>query len=112
MHYCLPEYSNAQERSFDEPRQAKVKRFLSPPSKEPGGTGPFAFSLFYTIAHVFALMNTLIYWAVLVPSGHGGFTPPSLPHQHNSTLPDVQSLALSTFDGQGTWTSTPVMLDS
>jgi hypothetical protein len=28
------------------------------------------FSLFYTAVHVFALINALVFWAILVPSGH------------------------------------------
>lgn len=33
----------------------------------------FYFSLLYTAAHVFNFMNTLMFWAVLVPQGHGNF---------------------------------------
>ncbi|KAK6836597.1 hypothetical protein PG987_007092 [Apiospora arundinis] len=64
-----------------------------PPSRARYGnhTHPLWFSLFYTVSHVFTFMNTIIYWAVLVPAGHGGFKPPHYPHRHphapdNSTV--------------------------
>ena len=48
------------------------------------GSHKYRFSMFYTTAHVFTFMNTIIYWAVLVPSGHGGFKPPQMPHHHHT----------------------------
>ncbi|XXG98074.1 hypothetical protein Hte_004393 [Hypoxylon texense] len=62
--------------------RAYVLRFFSPPNKATCPMRRFWFSMFYTIAHVFPFMNTLIYWACLVPTGHGGFRPPSMPHRH------------------------------
>lgn len=50
--------------------ESRVLRFMSPPEQLPGSRRRLYFSLFYTITHVFALMNVVIYWAVLVPSGH------------------------------------------
>ncbi|KAI1467690.1 uncharacterized protein F4812DRAFT_405236 [Daldinia caldariorum] len=55
-------------------------RFLSPPNRATCRTRRYLFSLYYTVAQVFPIMNTLIYWGCLVPSGHGGFAPPRLPH--------------------------------
>ncbi|KAI1308125.1 hypothetical protein F5Y03DRAFT_111577 [Xylaria venustula] len=79
--------SNQEEDDDDEPQrsptQARVARFFSPP-KEATTAERFIFSMFYTISHVFPLFNTLLYWAVLVPAGHGGFKPPEFPsHNHN-----------------------------
>lgn len=44
---------------------------MSPPVQRPGDHKSFWFSLFYTTAQVFALINALVYWAVLVPQGYG-----------------------------------------
>ncbi|KAI1102728.1 hypothetical protein F4804DRAFT_342993 [Jackrogersella minutella] len=63
--------------------RAHILRFLSPPNKANCPIRRYLFSLFYTIAHVFPFMNTLIYWGILVPAGHGGFKPPSMPHFHS-----------------------------
>ncbi|KAI6086280.1 hypothetical protein F4821DRAFT_278676 [Hypoxylon rubiginosum] len=62
--------------------RAYVLRFFSPPNKATCNVRKFWFSMFYTMAHVFPFMNTMIYWAALVPTGHGGFKPPSMPHRH------------------------------
>ena len=53
--------------------KARVLSTLSPPSSTPCSRKSFYFSLFYTAAHVFNFMNTIIYWAVLVPQGYGNF---------------------------------------
>ncbi|KAK8112807.1 hypothetical protein PG984_013333 [Apiospora sp. TS-2023a] len=73
-------------------RNKVINAFL-PPSRNRYGnhTHPIWFSLLYTVSHVFTFMNTIIYWAVLVPAGHGGFQPPHAPHRHphapdNSTV--------------------------
>ncbi|KAK8063536.1 hypothetical protein PG996_008188 [Apiospora saccharicola] len=73
-------------------RNKAINAFL-PPSRNRYGnhTHPIWFSLLYTVSHVFTFMNTIIYWAVLVPAGHGGFQPPHAPHRHphapdNSTV--------------------------
>ncbi|KAI1376987.1 hypothetical protein F4677DRAFT_416980 [Hypoxylon crocopeplum] len=62
--------------------RAYILRFFSPPNQACCGIRRFCFSMFYTMAHVFPFMNTMIYWACLVPTGHGGFKPPSMPHRH------------------------------
>ncbi|RYP59632.1 hypothetical protein DL770_010160 [Monosporascus sp. CRB-9-2] len=61
--------------------KARVIQFLSPPSRSTSDRRRFLLGLFYAVTHVFAFMNTLIYWGILVPSGHGGFKPPPFP-QH------------------------------
>ncbi|KAI0892559.1 hypothetical protein F4806DRAFT_499965 [Annulohypoxylon nitens] len=62
--------------------RAYTLRCLSPPNKARCPIRRYCFSMFYTIAHVFPFMNTLIYWGCLVPAGHGGFKPPHMPHSH------------------------------
>ncbi|KAI1767810.1 hypothetical protein GGR53DRAFT_525864 [Hypoxylon sp. FL1150] len=62
--------------------KAYALRFFSPPNEASHHNRKFWFSMFYTMAHVFPFMNTMLYWAVLVPTGHGGFQPPSMPHHH------------------------------
>lgn len=62
--------------------RAHILRFLSPPNRADCPIRRFLFSMFYTMAHVFPFMNTLIYWCCLVPTGHGGFKAPNLPHRH------------------------------
>jgi hypothetical protein len=56
---------------------------FSPPNRANSATRRFFFSMFYTAAHVFTFMNTIIYWAVMVPAGHGGFKVPKFPHHHH-----------------------------
>ncbi|TGJ87372.1 hypothetical protein E0Z10_g1416 [Xylaria hypoxylon] len=69
--------------SEDSPVQARIARFFSP-SRQPSTIERISFSMFYTVSHVFPLLNTLLYWTVLVPAGHGGFKPPEFPsHRHN-----------------------------
>ncbi|KAI1804914.1 hypothetical protein F4811DRAFT_257640 [Daldinia bambusicola] len=60
--------------------RAYFLRFLSPPNRATCRIRRYFFSLYYTVAHVFPIMNTLIYWGCLVPSGRGGFVPPKLPY--------------------------------
>ncbi|KAK7748702.1 hypothetical protein SLS53_000724 [Cytospora paraplurivora] len=43
---------------------------MSPPEQRPDSRRRFYFSLFYTVTHVFALLNVVHYWAILVPNGH------------------------------------------
>ncbi|KAI1774888.1 hypothetical protein F4818DRAFT_54964 [Hypoxylon cercidicola] len=76
--------------------KAYVLRFLSPPNKADSHLRKFWFSMFYTMAHVFPFMNTMIYWGALVPTGHGGFKPPSMPHRHPIEPPGVN--ATVTYD--------------
>ncbi|KAK3318809.1 hypothetical protein B0H66DRAFT_603375 [Apodospora peruviana] len=49
----------------------RVLAKMSPPAQTMRSRKRFLFSLFYTIAHVFAFMNVIIYWTILVPNGHG-----------------------------------------
>ncbi|KAI1090959.1 hypothetical protein F5B19DRAFT_503483 [Rostrohypoxylon terebratum] len=56
--------------------------YLSPPNNARCPIRRYCFSMFYTIAHVFPFMNTMVYWGCLVPAGHGGFKPPHMPHSH------------------------------
>ncbi|KAK8096734.1 hypothetical protein PG999_012678 [Apiospora kogelbergensis] len=74
-------------------RNRLINAFL-PPSRTRYGnhTHPLWFSLLYTISHVFVFMNSIIYWAVLVPAGHGGFKPPKVPH-HHPHAPDNSTVA-------------------
>jgi hypothetical protein len=44
---------------------------MSPPVQRPGDRKRFWFSLFYTTTQVFALISALVYWIVLLPTGHG-----------------------------------------
>ncbi|KAI1169643.1 hypothetical protein F4777DRAFT_584713 [Nemania sp. FL0916] len=60
----------------------RIVQFFSP-THRPSNTEKFSFSMFYTVSHVFALLNALMYWTVLVPAGHGGFKPPHIPHHHH-----------------------------
>ncbi|KAI5921503.1 hypothetical protein F4810DRAFT_712541 [Camillea tinctor] len=72
--------------------RTRVVRLLSPPRQADNSRRRFAFSMFYTIAHVFTFMNTVIYWGVLVPYGHGGFKqihPPGHSHRGNQTSASI-----------------------
>ncbi|KAI1504491.1 hypothetical protein F5X99DRAFT_16548 [Biscogniauxia marginata] len=81
MHLFVPRTIEEDPEDCHEHRmRTHIIRMLSPPSQANYHGRRFTFSMFYTIAHVFAFMNTIIYWGVLVPSGHGGFRPPNLPH--------------------------------
>lgn len=62
----------------------RIINMLTPSSRADYCSHRYRFSMFYTAAHVFTFMNTIIYWAVLVPSGHGGFKPPRMPHYHHT----------------------------
>lgn len=82
MHTFVP---NIPDRDDDSPVSAirnRIARFVSP-SHRVSNVERYSFSMFYTVSHVFTLMNTLLYWAVLAPAGHGGFKFPSLPHHHH-----------------------------
>ena len=84
MHHFFPEEVTVDPEG-DRTHRVRVGLIntFSPPGRSTSSIGRFAFSLFYAATHTFAFMYTLIYWGVLVPSGHGGFRPPSLPkHQH------------------------------
>lgn len=60
--------------------RTKIINFLSPSNRDTCRNRRFLFSLFYTVTHVFAFMNTIIFWGALVPAGHGGFKLPDFPH--------------------------------
>lgn len=44
---------------------------MSPPEQTITSRNRLYFSLYYTVSHVFAFMNTFIFWAFVVPKGHG-----------------------------------------
>lgn len=76
--------------------------FITPPSEDTCRSRRYAFSMFYTTAHVFAFMNSIVYWGVLVPAGHGGFKIPSMPqHGHNGTEGGEMFVAYD--PGMATW---------
>ncbi|KAI0018457.1 hypothetical protein F4780DRAFT_516941 [Xylariomycetidae sp. FL0641] len=85
MHLFHPRAADPDAEYYEGHRiRAEIARFLSPSDKSRSPGRRFAFSMFYTTSHVFAFMNTLIYWGVLVPAGHGGFKVPELPnHPHD-----------------------------
>ncbi|KAI1074047.1 hypothetical protein F5B20DRAFT_574375 [Whalleya microplaca] len=72
--------------------RTRILQSLSPPNKANCPTRRYIFSMFYTISHVFPFMNTLVYWGILVPSGHGGFKQPNFPHGHPQPLPNATVL--------------------
>lgn len=81
MHLLFPyEVALDPEGSRRHQLKAKAITFFSPPSSSTSDNRRFLFSLFYVTTHVFAFANTLVYWGVQVPAGHGGFRPPSF-HQ-------------------------------
>jgi hypothetical protein len=51
--------------------EAKILLFMQPPKQTAYSRSRFYFSLFYTLVHVYSFMLVVIYWTVLVPSGHG-----------------------------------------
>ncbi|CAJ2512693.1 Uu.00g008120.m01.CDS01 [Anthostomella pinea] len=79
--------------------RVRIARVLSPPEKVDSYNKRFTFSMFYTIAHVFTFMNTLIYWGILVPTGHGGFKPPTMPHHdHPSSISTANGTPITLYD--------------
>jgi hypothetical protein len=85
MHTFEPNIAEPDENSRTSVIRAHVVRFLSPPHRVTN-IQRLSFSMFYTISHVFTLLNTLLYWAVLVPAGHGGFRVPKVPHHHHTPV--------------------------
>ncbi|KAI1434646.1 hypothetical protein GGR50DRAFT_386130 [Xylaria sp. CBS 124048] len=83
MHTFNPNVEEEEEDSRGSRIRTGIARFFSP-SHQVTNAERLGFSMFYTVSHVFALLNTLLYWAVLVPSGHGGFKPPEFPHHRHS----------------------------
>ncbi|KAI0834371.1 hypothetical protein F5Y06DRAFT_306807 [Hypoxylon sp. FL0890] len=88
--------------------RAYVLRFFSPPNRATSGIRRFSFSMFYTVSHVFPLMNTVMYWAVLVPAGHGGFRPPSMPHSHPISPPDANATIAGYSQDKGLFEEDPI----
>ncbi|KAI1133145.1 hypothetical protein F5Y10DRAFT_130144 [Nemania abortiva] len=82
MHTFEPNIPDPDEDPQGSSVRAHVARFLSP-SHRVSNIERLSFSMFYTVSHVFTLLNALLYWTVLVPAGHGGFQPPSVPHHHH-----------------------------
>jgi len=86
MHLVFPrppseDYDECGARRF----KTTMINLISPPTRDTCRNRRYFFSMFYTTAHVFAFMNTIVYWGVLVPAGHGGFKTPKLPsHGHKS----------------------------
>ncbi len=59
--------------------ESAVLRVMQPPEQPPPFAAPILFSVFYSLVHVYSFMLTIIYWAVLVPNGHG-----HLPHDRTT----------------------------
>ncbi|KAI0206550.1 hypothetical protein F4808DRAFT_123347 [Astrocystis sublimbata] len=70
-------------RSWHQNARGGVVSFFSPPRRV-SNTQRHSFGLFYTISHVFAFLNALLYWIIHVPSGHGGFPFPEIPHHRHA----------------------------
>ncbi|KAI1401317.1 hypothetical protein F4819DRAFT_486702 [Hypoxylon fuscum] len=87
--------------------RAYILRFFSPPNKASCPIRKFWFSMFYTMAHVFPFMNTIIYWACLMPTGHGGFKPPAMPHRHNF-LPPSHNVTVRYDPDKGLFEEDPI----
>ncbi|KAK1774903.1 hypothetical protein QBC45DRAFT_336532 [Copromyces sp. CBS 386.78] len=51
--------------------ETALLRKMSPPEQTITSRNRFYFSLYYTVSHVFAFMNIFIFWAFVVPKGHG-----------------------------------------
>ncbi|EGO59271.1 hypothetical protein NEUTE1DRAFT_40570 [Neurospora tetrasperma FGSC 2508] len=51
--------------------ESALLRKMSPPEQTITSRNRLYFSLYYTVSHVFAFMNTFIFWAFVVPKGHG-----------------------------------------
>ncbi|KAK0743675.1 hypothetical protein B0T18DRAFT_490343 [Schizothecium vesticola] len=66
-HLYYPNFDERDQHSWE----AILLNKMSPPTTTIHSRKRLYFSLFYTAAHVFVLMNALIYWAVLVPKGKG-----------------------------------------
>ncbi|KAI1382965.1 uncharacterized protein F4822DRAFT_434893 [Hypoxylon trugodes] len=89
MHLAFPKAIEVDPREcHGHKARAYTLRFLSPPNRANCSIRRYLFSMFYTTAHVFPFMNTLLYWGVLVPTGHGGFKAPKFPHRHETALPN------------------------
>lgn len=54
----------------DDRWESKLLRLMSPPEQTAESRKGLYFSLFYTVTHVFALLNVLVYWTIQVPNGH------------------------------------------
>jgi hypothetical protein len=123
MHLANPRSAENDETTYrdgHECTQTRILNALSPPNRAACPRRRFAFSMYYTTAHVFALMNAIIYWAILVPAGHGGFKPPTFPHHHhnpgNATMtmynPGTFALGLRCCCGSPPWRATMTETDN
>lgn len=84
MHLFFPHSPQREATNYHKHRlRNKIIKVMSPPLRANCPKRRFFFSLFYTVAHVFTFTNTILYWAVLVPSGHGGFKAPGVSHHHD-----------------------------
>ncbi|KAI2626287.1 hypothetical protein GGS21DRAFT_540997 [Xylaria nigripes] len=97
LHTFMPNIGEPDEHCQGQIVRARIARFFSP-SHQATDIERLGFSMFYTICHVFVLLNTLLYWAVLVPSGHGGFPRPDFP-QHSHTPDNSTSIYYSPNKG-------------
>ncbi|KAI0409021.1 hypothetical protein F4802DRAFT_309332 [Xylaria palmicola] len=84
VHTFEPNNPDPDEDSQDSSARDRITQFFSPPHRV-SNVERLSFSLFYTVSHVFTLLNAIMYWAVLVPAGHGGFKVPEFPHHHHDT---------------------------
>lgn len=76
----------------DQTWESRILRAMSPPEQPSYSRRRFYFSLFYSLVHVYSFMVTLIYWAVLVPQGHGHLPkhdgePPKVGHNFCRIMP-------------------------
>ncbi|KAJ2977346.1 hypothetical protein NUW58_g7838 [Xylaria curta] len=82
VHTFQPTSAEPDEDSESSTVGAFFSRLLSPPNRV-SNLEHFIFSMLYTVSHVFPWLNGIMYWSVLVPSGHGGFKIPKFPHHHH-----------------------------
>jgi len=61
---------------------------MSPPFQTIRSRKRLYFSLFYTLVHVFAILNVILYWAMLVPKSLGHF-PTGEPSEESCTVHPV-----------------------
>ncbi|RWA03173.1 hypothetical protein EKO27_g11932 [Xylaria grammica] len=82
VHTFQPNGAEPDDDSGGSSAKARIARFFTPPHR-PSTIKRVGFSMFYTVSHIFTLLNTALYWTVLVPAGHGGFKAPEIPsHRH------------------------------
>jgi len=64
---------------------------MSPPSES--YRKRIYFSLFFSVVHVYAFLNALVFWTVLVPQGHG-----HLPGDDNTKKPSEMFRTSNSFE--------------